>query len=90
MFMTYIHIKFTRLTSVVNSIKLKHKYTARYTLHMSSCLLMKSPTKLYCISHTPAIVVVRILKLNSAENDHNWKLSLASSSQCIDTGVHNM
>jgi len=58
---------------------------ARYTLHTSSQLslrrlLMKSPTKLYCISHTPEIADVRILKLNFAEKDHNCKPSLASSS----------
>jgi len=47
-------------------------------------LLKKSPTKLYCISHTPDIADLRILKLNFAEKDHNCKPSLASSSQCVD------
>jgi hypothetical protein len=40
--------------------------------------------------HIPAIADVRILELNFAEKDHNWKSSITSSSQLIDTGVYNM
>ena len=85
MFMTYIHIKFTHLNSVVNDIKLKPKYTDSALHHSYVQPIITSPfayeinNKLCCVSHTPDITGVRILKLNFAEKDHNCKPSLARS-----------